>query len=90
MHKEYIILGKIKKHNIFLNFVIFSTFIEFAGRFGPTAIAVSQSERLYVARYEFSNVSTDGIITVVDNTGVIRDNIIIPGAPEINGLSFSK
>ena len=35
-----------------------STFYQFAGRFGPTAIAVSNSGLIYVARYEFSSLDS--------------------------------
>lgn len=67
-----------------------SVFHQFSGRFGPTAIATSHSDLIYVARYEFSVISSDGMISVLNNNGDSIDNIMIPGAPEINGLSFSK
>mgnify|MGYP001811473499 CR=1 FL=1 len=64
--------------------------MQFAGRFGPTAIATSQSELIYVARYEFSIMNGDGMVTILNGMGNILDNIAVPGAPEITGLTFSK
>ena len=64
--------------------------MQFAGRYGPTAIATSQSELIYVARYEFSIMNGDGMVTILNGMGNILDNIVVPGAPEITGLTFSK
>jgi hypothetical protein len=38
----------------------FSVYYQFSGRFGPTALAVSQSDLLYVGRFEFAQVSEEG------------------------------
>eukprot|EP00828_Plagiopyla_frontata_P012879 TRINITY_DN17458_c0_g1_i4.p1 TRINITY_DN17458_c0_g1~~TRINITY_DN17458_c0_g1_i4.p1 ORF type:complete len:261 (+),score=34.94 TRINITY_DN17458_c0_g1_i4:48-830(+) len=43
----------------------FSTFVQFVGRFGPTACEVSASNLLYVARYEFATISSEGLISIV-------------------------
>jgi len=45
---------------------------------------------IYVARYEFSIINGDGMITILNGLGNIIDNIMVPGAPEITGLAFSK
>lgn len=67
-----------------------STFVQFAGRFGPTAITTSKSDLIYVARFEFNIMNADGMITIINPLGIIVDNIVVPGAPEITGLTFSK
>ena len=64
--------------------------MQFAGRFGPTAIAISQRDWIYVANFEFSTMSADGMITVLNPEGAIVDNILVNGAPEITGMTFSK
>jgi len=45
---------------------------------------------IYVARYEFASVNSDGMITILNPMGNIVENIVVPGAPEITGLTFSK
>lgn len=47
--KEHTTSGKIIFYNL-----IFSVFHQFQGRFGPTAVAVSTSDKIYVARFEFA------------------------------------
>lgn len=32
----------------------------------------------------------DGMVTILNGMGNILDNIAVPGAPEITGLTFSK
>jgi sugar lactone lactonase YvrE len=68
----------------------FSVYYQFSGRFGPTAVAVSQSDLLYVARYEFQQVSEEGVISVINHKGNVINNITIPGCPEISGMTFSR
>jgi len=67
-----------------------STFYQFSGRFGPTALAMHQKGCLFVARYDFPECSKDGVITVIRERGDIEGEIVIPNAPEITGLYFSK
>ena len=67
-----------------------STFYQFSGRFGPTAIAMHNKGCLFVARYEFPECSKDGVITVIRERGEVEGEIIIPNGPEITGLYFSK
>ena len=67
-----------------------STFYQFSGRFGPTALAMHPKGCLFVARYDFPECSKDGVITVIRERGDIEGEIIIPNGPEITGLYFSK
>jgi len=68
----------------------FSVFHQFYGRFGPTAVSVSSSGNIYVARFEFSSNVNDGIVTVMNPRGQQLNEIHIPYAPEITGLGFSR
>ena len=43
-----------------------SVFHQFSGRFGPTALAMSQDGKLYVARFDFTESSKHGLITVLN------------------------
>jgi DNA-binding beta-propeller fold protein YncE len=55
-----------------------SVFITFAGRLGPTAIAVSPSGKLYVARYDFSECSKNGVISIVNGeTGTVEEELLV-------------
>ncbi|CAD8102704.1 unnamed protein product [Paramecium sonneborni] len=67
----------------------FSVYIQFQGRFGPMACAVSSNDLLYVARYEFSQVTDDGLISVYNQNGINIDNIVLPQYPELTGMAFS-
>ncbi len=66
-----------------------STFYQFSGRFGPSALAMHQKGCLFVARYDFSECSKDGLITVIRERGDVEGEIVIPNGPEITGLYFS-
>lgn len=68
-----------------------SVFKQLSGRFGPTAIARDpNSDLLYVARFEFEQITNDGLISIYDSKGELQDEIEVPGYPEISGLYFSK
>jgi sugar lactone lactonase YvrE len=68
-----------------------SVFHQFSGRLGPTALAVSpQSGKLYAARYDFSECSSTGIISVLSQDGVVEEELSLNEFPEITGLFFSK
>ena len=67
-----------------------SVFANFTGRFGPTALAMHPSGLLYVARYDFSDCSDKGVISVVNENGEVESELLLPGCPEITGLFFSK
>ena len=66
-----------------------STFYQFSGRFGPTAVAMHNKGCLFVARYDFPECSKDGVITVIREHGDLEGEIVIPNGPEITGLYFS-
>jgi sugar lactone lactonase YvrE len=67
-----------------------SVFHQFSGRLGPTAIAVSQSGKVYAARFEFLEVNNNGIISVISPEGEVEEELLINDCPEITGLFFSK
>jgi len=46
---------------------------------------------IYVAWFDFKDVSIDGLISVLNpDNGEVDHEIIIPGCSEITGLLFSK
>lgn len=67
-----------------------SVFARFTGRFGPTALAMHASGLLYVARFDFSECSDKGVISVLNENGEVESELLLPGCPEITGLYFSK
>lgn len=67
-----------------------SVFCRFTGRLGPTALAISPNNMLYVARFDFKNCAKNGLITVLNQDGHKEKEIVIPDAPEISGMSFSR
>jgi sugar lactone lactonase YvrE len=67
-----------------------SVFHQFSGRLGPTALAVSPDGKIYAARFDFTEVSKNGIITVLNTDGEVDDELLVNDCPEITGLYFSK
>jgi len=69
-----------------------SVFHQFSGRLGPTAIAVSPATgQLYVARYDFSECSKNGVISILNSeTGLCESELSVQDASEITGLFFSR
>lgn len=67
-----------------------TVFHQFSGRLGPTALAMSPSGLLYVARFDFTESSKHGLITVLNDQGQIEDELSVQDCPEITGLYFSK
>ena len=68
-----------------------SVFHQFSGRLGPTAIAVAPNGNLYVARYDFSECSKNGVISILNSeTGVCESELSVQDASEITGLFFSR
>lgn len=65
-----------------------SVFHQLAGRFGPTALAVSSSGDIYVAHFDFAENTENGRIVVLDANGEITSYISVPG-PEITGLCLT-
>jgi sugar lactone lactonase YvrE len=56
-----------------------SVFYQFSGRFGPTALAIDPNGNLYVARFDFTDVSEEGIITILNPSGEIENHLSING-----------
>ena len=46
-----------------------SVFHQFAGRFGPTALAMHPDGKLYVARFDFTECSKHGLISILNSEG---------------------
>ena len=67
-----------------------STFFEFAGRFGPMDLQFSLSNLLYVSRYELAQLSSSGMVSVLNMNGQLMENIMIQGCPEISNIHFNK
>ena len=67
-----------------------STFYDFSGRFGPMDLQFSVSNLLYVSRYEFQQLSGDGMVSVLNMNGQLVENIMITGCPEISNIHFNK
>lgn len=68
-----------------------SVFHQFAGKIGPTAIAIDEIGNIYVARFEFQNSEKDidGVISVLNKEGYLQGELIVPKMPEITGLCIS-
>ena len=67
-----------------------SVFHQFSGRLGPTALAVSPSGQIYVARFDFSEASSQGIISILSDSGECEEELIVSDCAELTGLFFSK
>ena len=68
-----------------------SVFKQFSGRLGPTALATHPvTGHLYVARYDFAECTRNGIITVLNESGEVEQEMVVNECPEITGLYFSK
>lgn len=46
--------------------------------------------RLFVARYDFTESSKNGIIAILNTDGILEEELIVADCPEITGLFFSK
>jgi len=66
-----------------------SVFHQLSGRFGPTAIAVSSEGFLYIAHFDFADVTEQGRIVVMNPEGDVCSFIDVTG-PEITGLCLSR
>ena len=67
-----------------------SVFCQFSGRLGPTALAVSPDGKLYVARYDFTETSSGGLISILSDQGEVEEELLVSECCEITGLFFSK
>lgn len=52
-----------------------SVFHQFSGRFGPTALAMHPDGRLFVARFDFTEVSKHGVISVLNAEGQVEEEL---------------
>ena len=69
---------------------LFTVFYQFSGKLGPTAVATNQDDYLFVARYEYQDLSTEGEIAIINPKGQYIRSLVLPGYSEINGLQFSR
>ena len=46
--------------------------------------------RLFVARYDFTDCSKHGLISVLNQEGAVEEELAVQDCPEITGLFFSK
>lgn len=53
-------------------------------------MAVHPNDKLYVARYDFTECSQNGIISVLNTNGDLESELSVSDCPEITGLYFSK
>jgi len=67
-----------------------SVFHQFVGRLGPTAVAVSQDGKVYVARFDFTETSRNGLIAILSDQGEALEELIVHDCAEITGLFFSR
>ena len=67
-----------------------SVFYQFSGRLGPTALAMSENNLLYVAHFDYSEYSKNGLVAVINMEGHLVNSFTLPNAPEITGLYVSR
>ncbi|EFC39073.1 predicted protein [Naegleria gruberi] len=67
-----------------------SVFQQLSGGFGPTGICVDDEGNIYVAMYEFKQVSTEGRILVLSEAGVLKKEIILENISEITGITYKR
>lgn len=67
-----------------------SVFHQFSGRFGPTALAMHPDGRLFVARFDFTECSKHGVISIINPEGQVEEELQVSDCPEITGLFFSR
>lgn len=51
---------------------------------------MSPDGKLYVARFDFTEASKQGVISVLNSDGNVEEDLHVPDCPEITGLFFSK
>lgn len=69
---------------------IFTVFHQFSGKLGPTAIATNHDDFVFVSKYEYIDICSEGEIAILNPKGQCIRSLILPGYSEINGLQFSK
>jgi len=74
---------------------IASVFYQFSGRIGPTALTIDENGYLFVGRFDYSPIEFegemegDGIISVINKSGIMLGELTLPELPEISGLYIS-
>ena len=51
---------------------------------------MSPQGQLYVARYDFTEASKNGLISILSESGEPEEDLVVHDCPEITGLFFSK
>jgi len=51
---------------------------------------MAPSGRLFVARYDFTEVSRNGLISVLGDDGELEEELLVNDCAELTGLFFSK
>ena len=69
---------------------LFTVFYQFGGKLGPTAVATNQDDYVFVSRYEYSDICSEGEIAIINSKGQYIRSLVLPGYSEINGLQFSR
>lgn len=66
-----------------------SVFSQLSGRFGPTAITVSDAGDIFVAHFDFAENAETGRVLILDVEGMVTAVLTVPG-PEITGLCLTN
>ena len=51
---------------------------------------MSPAGQLYVARFDFSEASSNGLISILSETGELEEELVVHDCAELTGLFFSK
>lgn len=54
------------------------------------AIVTNQDDFVFVSRYEFGDLASEGEIAILSPKGQYIRSLLLPGYSEINGLQFSR
>lgn len=65
----------------------YTVFHQFTGRMGPSAITFYNGF-YYVSLYEFNDISSQGMLAILNEEGDLVEKILVPTGPEISGLQF--
>ena len=69
---------------------LFTVFFQFSGKLGPTAVVTNQDDFVFVSRYEYLDLCSEGEIAIINPKGQYIRSLVLPGYSEINGLQFSR
>eukprot|EP00754_Rhynchopus_humris_P005501 Rhum_TRINITY_DN12742_c0_g1::Rhum_TRINITY_DN12742_c0_g1_i4::g.54019::m.54019/K01053/E3.1.1.17, gnl, RGN; gluconolactonase len=62
-----------------------SVFVQFSGLFGPVHVTVDGQGNLYVARFDFNDIASSSLVTIVRPNGEEYASFSVPGA-EVSGI----